>query len=127
MCADKMHDDEMNINAALVRRLVAAPFPQWTNLPVKPVELDGITLHSGSVKIGACGCRVLNSTRCRATLEGEIDTDAGGAVWEAALATIWHGSPVWFHGDIAWGNLLVEDGRLSTVIDEVPADHKHAP
>ena len=51
MCTDKMHDDEMNINAAPVRRLVAAQFPQWTNLPVKPVELDGTTLHSGSVKI----------------------------------------------------------------------------
>ncbi|TIS31585.1 MAG: aminoglycoside phosphotransferase, partial [Mesorhizobium sp.] len=29
----------------------------------------------------------------------------------------WHGSPVWFHGDVASGNLLVEDGRLSAVID----------
>ena len=51
MCAGKMHDDEMNINVALVRRLVAAQFPQWANLPVKPVEMDGTVLHSGSVKI----------------------------------------------------------------------------
>ncbi|MBA3426819.1 MAG: aminoglycoside phosphotransferase family protein [Rubrobacter sp.] len=50
-------------------------------------------------------------------LEGEIDTEAANAVWEAALAATWHGSPVWFHGDIAWENLLVEDGRLSAVID----------
>ncbi len=52
-----------------------------------------------------------------AALEGKIDTDAASAVWEAALKATWHGSPVWFHGDIAWGNLLVEEGRLSAVID----------
>ena len=50
-------------------------------------------------------------------LDGEIDTRAASAVWEAALAAKWHGSPVWFHGDVAWGNLLVEGGRLSAVID----------
>jgi aminoglycoside phosphotransferase (APT) family kinase protein len=50
-------------------------------------------------------------------LEGEIDTGAATAVWEAALAATWHGQPVWFHGDVAWGNLLVEEGRLSAVID----------
>ena len=50
-------------------------------------------------------------------LEGQIDTDAATAVWEAALAAEWHGSPVWFHGDIRWGNLLVQEGRLSAVID----------
>jgi aminoglycoside phosphotransferase (APT) family kinase protein len=31
----------INIDVALVRRLVATQFPQWANLPVKPVELDG--------------------------------------------------------------------------------------
>jgi aminoglycoside phosphotransferase (APT) family kinase protein len=38
-------------------------------------------------------------------------------VWEDALAATWHGEPVWFHGDIAHGNLLVRDGRLAAVID----------
>ncbi|WP_292333900.1 aminoglycoside phosphotransferase family protein, partial [Mesorhizobium sp.] len=52
-----------------------------------------------------------------AALEGRIDTQAATAVWKAALAAGWHGSPVWFHGDVASGNLLVEDGRLSAVID----------
>ena len=50
-------------------------------------------------------------------LQGQIDTEAANAVWDAALAATWHGSPVWFHGDVAWGNLLVENGRLSTIID----------
>lgn len=55
--------------------------------------------------------------RAIAALDGEIDTDAATAVWEAALATAWDGEPVWFHGDIAVGNLLVERGQLSAVID----------
>ncbi|MDX8517120.1 aminoglycoside phosphotransferase family protein [Mesorhizobium dulcispinae] len=55
--------------------------------------------------------------RAIATLEGEIDTQAATAVWEAALAADWRGPPVWFHGDVASGNLLVEDGRLIAVID----------
>jgi aminoglycoside phosphotransferase (APT) family kinase protein len=50
-------------------------------------------------------------------LRGEIDTAAAIATWEAALAAEWRGSPVWVHGDIAVGNLLVKDGRLSAVID----------
>ena len=52
-----------------------------------------------------------------AALEGAIDTKAATAVWEAALAATWRGSPVWVHGDVAAGNLLVLDGRLSAVID----------
>jgi aminoglycoside phosphotransferase (APT) family kinase protein len=52
-----------------------------------------------------------------ATLDGRIDTDAATAVWETALAAKWHGQPVWVHGDVAAGNLLVEEGRLSAVID----------
>jgi len=52
-----------------------------------------------------------------AALEGRIDTQAATTVWEAALAAAWHGPPVWFHGDVASGNLLVENGSLSAVID----------
>ena len=52
-----------------------------------------------------------------AALDGKIDTDAVTAVWEAALQATWHGPPVWLHGDVAAGNLLVSHGRLSAVID----------
>ncbi|MEV0295417.1 aminoglycoside phosphotransferase family protein [Nocardia sp. NPDC050710] len=38
-------------------------------------------------------------------------------VWDDAQRSTWTGAPVWFHGDIATGNLLVEHGRLSAVID----------
>jgi aminoglycoside phosphotransferase (APT) family kinase protein len=52
-----------------------------------------------------------------AALKGRIDTDLAREVWDAALATSWDRPPRWFHGDIASGNLLVRDGRLSAVID----------
>ncbi|MFI6966393.1 phosphotransferase [Streptomyces sp. NPDC050255] len=86
-------DGRAGIDAALVKRLIDAQFPHWSGLPVTPVE------------------------RCLAALEGHVDTDRARAVWDAALAAEWHGEPVWFHGDIASGNLLVEDGELSAVID----------
>ena len=33
------------------------------------------------------------------------------------MATSWDRDPVWFHGDVAVGNLLVRDGRLAAVLD----------
>ncbi|MDN3242792.1 aminoglycoside phosphotransferase family protein [Glycomyces tritici] len=50
-------------------------------------------------------------------LAPEVDADACRAVWADACASTWDGRPSWFHGDIAPGNLLVEDGRLSALID----------
>ncbi len=39
------------------------------------------------------------------------------AIWEKALASLWQNEPVWLHGDIATGNLLVKDGKLIAIID----------
>lgn len=50
-------------------------------------------------------------------LKGTIDVDAAAEIWAEALATSWNRSPVWIHGDVSAGNLLVQDGRLSAVID----------
>ncbi|MFF0516531.1 aminoglycoside phosphotransferase family protein [Streptomyces sp. NPDC004250] len=52
-------------------------------------------------------------------LPGEgVDCDALAAVWQDALrAPAWDGPPVWLHADLMPGNLLVEDGRLTAVID----------
>lgn len=53
-----------------------------------------------------------------AALAGRIDAAAARKVWDDAVAATWTGEPVWFHGDFAPGNLLVDDGgRLSAVID----------
>lgn len=51
-------------------------------------------------------------------LEGKIDTDAALREWEKVVKIPeWDGKPVWIHGDLMPGNLLVEGGRLSAVLD----------
>jgi aminoglycoside phosphotransferase (APT) family kinase protein len=50
-------------------------------------------------------------------LSDEIDVPLITEIWERALASTWESTPVWVHGDVADGNLLVRDGRLSAVID----------
>jgi len=55
--------------------------------------------------------------RAIAELKREIDADAATAAWEAALENSSARLPVWIHGDICAANLLVQDGRLSAVID----------
>jgi len=50
-------------------------------------------------------------------LEGRIDQRAATAIWEAGLDARFSGRPVWLHGDVAPGNLIVRDGRLAAVID----------
>lgn len=212
-------DGRAGIDAGLVKRLIAAQFPQWRDLPVTPVEVDGwdnrtyrlgdemtvrlptaeyytpaidkehrwlpvlapslpvpipVPLAKGAPgegypfgwsvrrwlsgetanldRIGdlpgfatsvaefilalqridpagpAAGAHSFyrgtppahydeETRRALAALAGRIDSDRPAAVWQAALDAEWHGRPVWFHGDIASGNLLARDGKLAAVID----------
>jgi hypothetical protein len=41
MPAGRMHADEMPTDVSLVRRLLAAQFPNWADLPIEPVESAG--------------------------------------------------------------------------------------
>ena len=50
-------------------------------------------------------------------LAGQVDVAACEAIWLEAVRTVWSSAPVWVHGDVAVGNLLTTDGRLSAVID----------
>lgn len=50
-------------------------------------------------------------------LHGRIDQKAILDLWEKAISTKYAGHPVWVHGDISPGNLLVSGGQLSAVID----------
>ena len=217
----KLHADEITTDATLVRQLLAAQFPQWADLPIKRVELDGwdnrtfrlgndmaVRLPSAEAyaaqvdkehrwlprlapllplpipvplamgmpaesfpwhwsvyrwldgevaTIGSIDDLPLFATTLGrfldvlqhidpadgpppgrhnffrggplttydaqtrdtiAALHGKIDTDAVTAAWEIDLnAPVWDQQPVWIHGDIDPGNLLVVDGRLSAVID----------
>lgn len=217
-------DGRAGIDAALVRRLIAAQFPQWRDLPVRPVAVDGwdnrtyrlgedmtvrlptaagyvpavekedtwlpvlaphlpvpvpqvlakgepgegypypwsvrgwldgetatapdrvgdpadlarfavdlgrflLALHSVDPAGGpAAGAHSFHrgappafydgETRAAlAGLDGLVDTARATAVWDAALAADFTGPPVWFHGDIAGGNLLAAGGRLAAVLD----------
>lgn len=56
-------------------------------------------------------------TRRAITEMSELDGAAATRVWQAAVAQEWKQSPVWFHGDLATGNLLLLKGNLSAVID----------
>jgi aminoglycoside phosphotransferase (APT) family kinase protein len=51
------------------------------------------------------------------TLGDDIDVDAVTTVWNEALASTWPSAPVWVHGDVAIGNLLVVNGHLNAIID----------
>lgn len=51
-------------------------------------------------------------------LDGMLDTEHAMQVWEAALAApVWDRAPVWLHGDLLAGNILVNHGRVAAVID----------
>jgi aminoglycoside phosphotransferase (APT) family kinase protein len=51
-------------------------------------------------------------------LDGAVDRAAVLGVFDRALsAPPWPGPPLWLHGDLHPGNLLVSDGRLAGVID----------
>lgn len=50
-------------------------------------------------------------------LADEIDVSIVTEIWERALSSRWELQPLWVHGDVSEGNMLVDDGRLSAVID----------
>lgn len=57
------------------------------------------------------------SRRALAMLGDRIDGGRALGLWDEALSAEWTGGPVWFHGDVSSGNLLVDGGALSAVID----------
>jgi aminoglycoside phosphotransferase (APT) family kinase protein len=55
---------------------------------------------------------------CLGQLGDLIDVAAITAVWEESLeAPAWAGRPVWLHCDLLVGNVLVDGGRLSGILD----------
>ncbi|EJN04628.1 aminoglycoside phosphotransferase family protein [Phyllobacterium sp. YR531] len=220
MCASNSSAETINIDQSLVRRLIAAQFPQWADLAIKPVEFggwDNRTFHLGDhmtvrlpsakhyaeqvekeqfwlpklarnlplpipeplglgkpgegypwhwsiyrwidggtakferiadlVQFARALARFLKALQAidsaggplpgqhnffrggelavydeqtqqaLKTLEGRIDTHIAREIWERALKSEWQNPPVWFHGDVSWGNLLTSKGELSAVID----------
>lgn len=46
-----------------------------------------------------------------------IDVTRALALWDEACARRWNKAPIWIHGDFAIGNILMDSGKLSAVID----------
>lgn len=38
-------------------------------------------------------------------------------IWQKGMASVWAEGPVWFHGDVAVGNVLMVGGKVSALID----------
>lgn len=52
------------------------------------------------------------------SMKDMIDTEIALKIWDASLqAPEWDKPPVWFHGDLLPGNILIKDGHLKAVID----------
>ncbi|WP_128657195.1 aminoglycoside phosphotransferase family protein [Paenibacillus sp. 598K] len=50
-------------------------------------------------------------------LSGHYDQALLTEIWNSSLESKFQSTPVWLHGDIAVGNLIVKDGKLCGVID----------
>lgn len=55
--------------------------------------------------------------RAISRLAAKIYAKAAMRLWDSALAAPHESPPLWVHGDVAVGNLLVEEGALAGVID----------
>ncbi len=55
--------------------------------------------------------------RALTRLDGDIDAALAQEIWKTSLNASWDGVAKWFHGDVAEGNLLLDDGKLAAVID----------
>ncbi len=53
-----------------------------------------------------------------AAYDDGFDVTAAAAAWDTCLAAgVWDGDPVWIHGDLQPGNLIIDGTRLAAVID----------
>jgi aminoglycoside phosphotransferase (APT) family kinase protein len=82
---------------------------QKIDLPNGPISNRGVPLKQR---------QDIETRKALKQLDGMIDVQAATVIWEAALKVPkWSKSSVWVHGDLSPGNLLIQNGRLSAVID----------
>ena len=88
------------------------------------VELQSLDATQGPVpgahnfqRGGSLSIYDQQTRRAIAALGREIDAARATEIWDEALATSRDRAPVWIHGDVAAGNLLLQDAKLHAVID----------
>jgi aminoglycoside phosphotransferase (APT) family kinase protein len=104
---------------------LAGPAPDWEQVAVEVAAfvaaLQAVDADAGpppGSRIGSLAPNDEDVRRLVTQLDGQLDADRALAVWGDALAADpWPGPPVWAHGDLAVGNLVLRDGRLAGVID----------
>jgi aminoglycoside phosphotransferase (APT) family kinase protein len=98
--------DPAPMTAALAQFLRALHQPAPDDAPHNPWR--GVPLETRTKKVRQ-DLRQLN---------GLVDSIAVLDLWEHVVSTpAWSGPPMWIHGDLHPGNLLISGGRLSAVID----------
>lgn len=50
-------------------------------------------------------------------LQDDIEAEKALNLWQSAMQTKWLNPPVWVHGDLAVGNLVIKNKQLNAVID----------
>lgn len=96
----------------------AGPHSFWRGGPLEVYDPE--TRHAITLLAAGSGGPDAAGPAGRALHDGPWPVGAAAratAIWDEALAATWTGRPVWFHGDVAQGNLLLRDGRLAAVID----------
>jgi len=88
------------------------------------IELQSIDISGGPLagkhNFYRGGSIAIYNEEYRSAIENNKDTfneQILNEIWDLALASKWTSEPVWVHGDVAPGNLLVKDGKLCAVID----------
>ncbi|MGX1852307.1 aminoglycoside phosphotransferase family protein [Streptomyces sp. NPDC055299] len=105
-------------NPALGR--LAAPGPFAADLAEFVAAMQRIAPMDGppAYRSEPLSARDTATRAAMAELDGMVDTEAAAAVWDSALrAAAWPGPAVWIHADLQPGNVLLDRGRLSAVID----------
>jgi aminoglycoside phosphotransferase (APT) family kinase protein len=98
--------DAEGLAAALGQFVAALHRPAPSNAPGNPWRGVDLTQRAPLLE------------RHLSVVDGLIDRAAIVALWEELAATPpWCGPRLWIHGDLHPGNLLIENGRLSAVID----------
>ncbi|MFX3649813.1 MAG: aminoglycoside phosphotransferase family protein [Paenibacillus sp.] len=88
------------------------------------VELQSIDASEGPLagkhNFYRGGDIVVYENECRDAINNNVtifNKHLLGEIWGLALTSKWDREPVWVHGDIAPGNILIKNGKLSAVID----------